>query len=177
MATHRFQLGDGEAEPIAVETTRGASGTHVRIEDRELIADVLDAATGAVRLSGGEDDHLATVERMHAVVDGDDVLVWWRGRSWRLPVHQAGARRAGGGAAAAAAGDEISAPMPGSVLDVKVAAGDTVSEGDVVVVMESMKMEMSLPAPRDAVIAEVNVATGDMVELGQTLVRFEPADD
>jgi biotin carboxyl carrier protein len=65
--------------------------------------------------------------------------------------------------------------MPGSVLSVRVAAGDDVSQGDVLVVVESMKMELTLIAPRDATVREVRVAEGDQVKQGQPLVELQDA--
>ena len=65
--------------------------------------------------------------------------------------------------------------MPGSVLLVHVAPGDKVSEGDVLVVLESMKMELSVQAPADGVVADVAVAVGDRVTVGQPLVEVTVA--
>jgi biotin carboxyl carrier protein len=64
--------------------------------------------------------------------------------------------------------------MPGSILSVRVAAGDQVQEGDVLVVVESMKMELTLTAPHDATVHEVRVSAGDQVTQGQSLVALEP---
>jgi acetyl-CoA/propionyl-CoA carboxylase biotin carboxyl carrier protein len=77
--------------------------------------------------------------------------------------------------AAADSGGALEAPMPGSVLSVRVAAGDQVEEGDVLVVVESMKMELTLTAPHDATVQEVRVAAGDQVTQGQSLVELEEA--
>jgi biotin carboxyl carrier protein len=65
--------------------------------------------------------------------------------------------------------------MPGSVLSVRVTAGEEVEEGDVLVVVESMKMELSITAPQDAKVVEVRVAEGDQVTQGQSLVELEAA--
>lgn len=69
--------------------------------------------------------------------------------------------------------DKMTAPMPGVILSVDVAAGATVKRGDPLMVLEAMKMKNELKAPRDGVIAEVYVAPGAQVKYGEFLVRFE----
>ncbi len=71
---------------------------------------------------------------------------------------------------------EIVSPMPGSVIAVQVISGDKVSEGDVVVVVEAMKMEHSLAAPLSG-RAEVLVSVGDQVTVDQVLARLIPDDE
>ncbi len=71
-------------------------------------------------------------------------------------------------------GDTISAPMPGLVKLVNVAAGDTVSKGQPLIVMEAMKMEHTLTAPRDGTIAEVTTNPGDQVEEAIVLLALAP---
>jgi biotin carboxyl carrier protein len=75
--------------------------------------------------------------------------------------------------ASVAADGLLEAPMPGCVLSVCVAAGDQVGEGDVLVVVESMKMELTLTAPHDATVREIRVAEGEQVKQGQSLVELE----
>jgi 3-methylcrotonyl-CoA carboxylase alpha subunit len=70
----------------------------------------------------------------------------------------------------------LKAPMPGHVLDVRARAGQEVSAGAVLVVLEAMKMEHSLMAPWDAVVESVDVRSGDRVEEGAELVRLVPAE-
>ena len=76
-----------------------------------------------------------------------------------------GARPAGGGGEAAAGGDDMRAPMPGCWRDLG-AGGAAVARGDVLVVLEAMKMEHALLAPRDGTVAEVLVAAGEQVAEG-----------
>ncbi len=66
--------------------------------------------------------------------------------------------------AAPAAGAQIKAPMPGTILDVKVQNNQTVKKGDVLVILEAMKMENEIQAPCDGKVTGVNVRKGDTVE-------------
>jgi propionyl-CoA carboxylase alpha chain len=67
----------------------------------------------------------------------------------------------------------LHAPMPGKVVKVEVIEGDSVDEGQVLVVMEAMKMEHTLRSPHSGTVTSVQTATGDQVEAGQTLVVVE----
>ena len=68
------------------------------------------------------------------------------------------------------AGEEIKAPMPGTIVAVKVAPGTPVKNGQVLVVLEAMKMENEIVAPHDATVAQVLVSQGASVESGVPLV-------
>jgi len=69
-----------------------------------------------------------------------------------------------------AAGTPVTAPLPGTVLSVKVSAGQTVKAGDTLVIIEAMKMENEIAAPHDATIASIAVSNGQSVESGTPLV-------
>ena len=74
--------------------------------------------------------------------------------------------------AGAAGAVTVKAPMPGNILDVKVAAGASVKAGDVLVILEAMKMENEIVAPQDGTVASINVHKGDTVNSGDTLVSM-----
>ena len=67
----------------------------------------------------------------------------------------------------------VMAPMPATVVAVKAAAGQAVSQGETVIVLEAMKMELPIKAPRDGVIKAVLCAKGDLVQPGVNLLEFE----
>ena len=72
-------------------------------------------------------------------------------------------------AAPAPAAEQICAPMPGNILAVNVTAGQAVKKGDVLMVLEAMKMENEIMCPRDGVVASVNTSKGASVESGTLL--------
>jgi len=130
-----------------------------------LSADPLD---GAVRLT--TDGHVTTVRLL---ADGPTLTLGRDGQSWTFtrpdPLERAEGTQAGEGA--------VVAPMPGLVTAVHVSPGATVRQGDPLMVLEAMKMEHRLTAPRDGTVAELGVAVGDQVSDGALLARIEGADD
>jgi len=98
--------------------------------------------------------------------DGDGVWLVDAGvpTRWAPLVERAGARVGAG---------SLDAPMPGTVIDVRTEPGAAVAEGDTLVILESMKMELAIQAPADGVVADVFVATGDRVAQAQPLVALD----
>lgn len=69
-------------------------------------------------------------------------------------------------------GIKVNAPMPGKILGVKANPGQTVKKGDVLLILEAMKMENEVVAPSDGTVASINVSVGDMVESGDVLATL-----
>lgn len=111
-------------------------------------------------------------EQVWVVTHRDTVFVHAAGRAWRLevtdPVEQS--LKVSGGS------DAATAPMPGTVVEVAVAAGDDVTTGQALAVIESMKMHTTISAWRDGRVERVVVAVGDTFDTGAPLVTLEPLD-
>ena len=75
-------------------------------------------------------------------------------------------------AAVAANATPVNAPMPGTILNVKVNVGDQVKEGDVVIILEAMKMENEICAPKSGTVAQVLTAKGSTVNTGDAMISI-----
>jgi acetyl-CoA/propionyl-CoA carboxylase biotin carboxyl carrier protein len=108
---------------------------------------------------------LAGVERRYAVhATVDAIWIAREGHHLELRTERSA------GLAAAAHADSLEAPMPGTVLLVHVSNGDLVSGGEVLVVLESMKMELSITAPHDGTVDGLRLKPGDRVALNEPLL-------
>ncbi|MFW5676263.1 MAG: biotin/lipoyl-containing protein [Acetivibrio ethanolgignens] len=74
--------------------------------------------------------------------------------------------------AGAQGGIKVNAPMPGKILDVKAPVGTAVKKGQVILILEAMKMENEVVAPEDGTVATINVSVGDSVEAGVVLATL-----
>lgn len=111
-------------------------------------------------------------QRCRLVQSGTEVVVFHEGLTYRFGKQQH--MRADD---LAAGGDQVVSAMPGIIKQVLVAQGQKVTVGEPMVIMEAMKMEMTLPAPRDGVVAEVLVADGVQVTDGVALVTLQAQAD
>ena len=114
----------------------------------------------------------------HPRLEPDGPTPFDAGDGWRLggpalPARAHAERIAADGGASAEADGSVRAPMPGTVLAVKVHEGQTVTAGEPLGVLEAMKMEHTLTAPTDGTVTSVNAAVGDQVPLGHTLFHVE----
>ncbi len=82
------------------------------------------------------------------------------------------APKAAQGASAGQGATKVNAPMPGKILSVKVSAGQAVKKGDVLMILEAMKMENEVVAPSDGTIASIDVTEGSSVEAGAVLASL-----
>jgi 3-methylcrotonyl-CoA carboxylase alpha subunit len=127
-------------------------------------------ASGAVRLEMTLNSIRQPMEIL-ALAGGDRIVVTLDGRSEAFDLPRAKADAEGG-----LGGNVILSPMPGLVARLAARPGQGVRAGEVLIVLEAMKMEHALTAPRDGVVAEVLCAAGDQVAHGVALLSLEPAD-
>lgn len=93
--------------------------------------------------------------------------------SQRVRKPQAPARSQTSGGAGGSGGNSVASPMQATVIKVEVKPGDAVIKGQTVVVLEAMKMEQSIPAPRDGVVASVGAEVGTTIKAGHGLITLE----
>ena len=161
--SYRLSL-DGEERDV--EVVEGPDGLAVRIDGRLLDAN-LSNINGSLYslLLGGRSYEVVAVE----APGGYEVLI--HNRVFEVGVEEPGGSRRGA-RPALAAGDQVRSPMTGVVAEVIVGAGDAVVKGQVVVVVESMKMNNELRSPRDGIVSSVHVGRGERVERNAVLVTL-----
>jgi 3-methylcrotonyl-CoA carboxylase alpha subunit len=161
---HAIDLKDGE-EIVRVVVHYRREGFEV-----DLPCGTRVSARGELDGDGGLSAEVAGHARSATVVrQGDDLVVLSAGTQ-----HVLGVVSASGGDDDQVAGG-LTAPMPGKVVQVLVAAGDAVTKGQALLVLEAMKMETTISAPADGVVKEVRFAAGDQVDDGAALIVMEDA--
>lgn len=161
---HAFKLLDAEHN---LELSRGRDVYRLHFADAVLPVNLKTGADGRAWLTVN-DRHVEVV----IATRGDDVFVHLDGEAYQLryehPLDRLAAQAGG------SASDRILAPMPGSIVSVHVAAGDAVKRGQTLLLMESMKMETTLTAPRDGVVAAVQFEKGQTFDRDALLLSLEP---
>lgn len=152
---------------ISIELTPGSSGKSYRAAIGETIVDV-----EILQVENGKLDLLIAGKRVIAYVSSDNARRWVtvHGQTFVLTKPVAGAQRKSTGHAQAS---ELVAPMPGQVRAVNIAEGEVVSKGQTLLVLEAMKMEIRIQAPRDGKVAKLFVKQGQTVEREQMLIEIE----
>ena len=158
------------AEVSLERADRTQSESHLaRVNDRtwEVEVETMSGGAGWLRIHG-------RIVPFQAARVNDGVLIWTAGRAYELEKVDATPQRAT--SAAAASTGEIKAPMPGKVLKIDVAPGDAFTAHQPLIVMESMKMEMTLSAPAPGRVKDILCKPGDLVEMGAVLARLDEED-
>lgn len=117
-----------------------------------------------------------TMKHYHVNVNGTDYEI----EIEEISAEEAKAHQSAPAAAAPAASasvptgaETVSAPMPGTILDVKASVGQSVNKGDVLMILEAMKMENEIMAPKSGKVVSVSVSKGASVKTGDVLLAIE----
>ena len=161
-APHTLTLRRGD-ETLSVEATAAGAGWTLAIGERQVDAAARFAPDGAtgVTLDGAQN-------RAVVLDHGDTIAVFIDGAGWSFERVDPLAPPEG----ADAHTGRLSAPMPGRVVQLLVAPGDNVSQGQPLIVIEAMKMEHTIAAPRNGTVETVRYAIGDLVEEGAELIAL-----
>lgn len=161
---HRFRLGDAEH---LVALSRSPQAYRLHVGDTRLDIRLDPAADGRARLVVGDRAFEVVI-----ATRGDEVFVHLDGEAhvlrYQHPLDRLAAQSGG------SADDRISAPMPGSIVSLAVQVGEAVSRGQTLLVMESMKMETTLLAPRDGVVAAIRFDKAQSFDRDAVLLELEP---
>jgi propionyl-CoA carboxylase alpha chain len=144
---------------------------HVHLDGEHVEVDLVSPQPGEgwLRIAG----------RVHPffVTRRQDVLyVWVDGRTYQFTIVERGPRRATDESATSRRG-ELTAPMPGTILKVMVAEGDRFKAHQALIVMESMKMEMTISAPHPGRVRRLACEAGQLVDMGTVLATLDDKDE
>lgn len=170
MAAFKYEHEVDGPHTVRVERLVERDGACFRVDTGTLKAEVetVQPSPGA-----GWFLHHGRVVAFHAVRTERGVEVWHDGR--RVCLETAGRRaRRGQAGQAGPPMDELAAPMPGTILKINVKPGDAFEAHQALVVMESMKMEMTLSSPHAGKVAEIRCRVGELVSMGAVLAKLEP---
>ena len=161
-------LRDGDRDIRITAQATGDGGWRLQLPDRSVQAALVGEAAGEATVAIDTVRHRAFLE-----VDDDSVTVTVGPACHRLTLIRPLARAA----ALEETSGMLTAPMPGKVINVMVAAGDTISRGQPLMVLEAMKMEHTIAAPADGRVQSIAFADGAQVEEGAVLLRLAGGDD
>jgi 3-methylcrotonyl-CoA carboxylase alpha subunit len=162
---------EGNGEVAIVVYRRRDGGLRLDLPGGAVDAYVRRNEDGRLAIRFGDETFVATVVRRQTA-DGADYTLFAGGATRRLhlvdPLDVTQYETAGSAEAS------VRSPLPGRIIDLKVKAGDRVSKGTALLVLEAMKMEHTLSAPADGTVKSVRYGVGEQVAEGAELVEFEP---
>jgi biotin carboxyl carrier protein len=158
---------DFNSQSSTVDLTPSNSGKSFRatIGDRSVDVEILQANDGKL-------DLLIDGRHVTAYVSSNNAKRWVTVNGQTFVLSKSSDARRSGGAHHHAAG-ELTAPMPGQVRAVNVNEGDAVTKGQTLLLLEAMKMEIRVQAPRDGVVKKLFVRQGQTVEREQMLIEIQ----
>ncbi|SHF30465.1 acetyl-CoA carboxylase biotin carboxylase subunit [Streptoalloteichus hindustanus] len=174
-----WRIGEPAWATWRIETAERPA-VEVRVRGRAADAEVAvgdgEPEPASARWQGGDLvlTHRGRTRRYACARDGEVTWLGADGHAWALTETE---RLAAARHEAAAAGGPVTSPMPGTVLVVKVAAGDAVVAGQPLLIVEAMKMEHTITAPVDGVVSELHARAGQSVGLGQPLAVVAPHEE
>lgn len=159
---------DFNSQSFHIDLTPSGKSYRATMGDQTVEVEIL-----RVHAERGQLDLLIDGQRVTAYVSSDGTKCWVtiHGQTSVLTKSAAGARKSGGGHHHAAG--ELTAPMPGLVRSVNVEEGESISKGQTLLVLEAMKMEIRIHAPREGVIQKLWVKQGQTVEREQILIEID----
>jgi|GEM_PF-1472014 len=163
-----------EARAFEVETLADGRYRLLTPEGREVLIDAYAPSQGRLQMIVEGKSYDASV-RAQTRADAQVQAVQIRGEFHEFEVLNARQKRmlAAGIGARGADGPDLVSPMAGKVVAVVCAEGDTVAQGDCIIIVEAMKMENDLKAHVGGAISKIHVAEGDAVEVGDVLISIE----
>lgn len=167
-----YEVSTKKGEPVVVGLRESGEGIYeVTIDGKTVHVDAVKSGPTVYSMIEDGKQFEALVDEKGA--HGFDVLLG--GRIFHLEAIDERTKLLAGSAHAVASGPQlVEAEMPGKVAQISAAVGDTVSEGQGVLVIEAMKMENEIPAPIEGTIREISVSEGDTVEAGTALFTVDP---
>ncbi len=162
---YTYQVGD---HTHTVRLERAPDGIYVAsVDGREVALSVRALNDGGWLLTLAGQQFVA-----YGASDGSTRYVHVGGQQYTLTVPDSSTKRR----RASASGGDLTAQMPGQVVDVLVREGDMVQAGQTLLILEAMKMEIRVTAPSDGRVRRLPVEKGAVVERGQPLIELEPAN-
>jgi acetyl/propionyl-CoA carboxylase alpha subunit len=153
-------------DDAVLDITSDGAAYSLSLDGQQQHVELLQSSNGRLDLVI-DDQHAAA----YVTAEGQTRWVTVNGRTFRLTKKSRSARPAGGHDGSS----ELAAPMPGQVRAVNIQPGDSVTKGQVLVVLEAMKMEIRLQAPFDGQVSAVDATLGQTVEREQILVKLQRA--
>jgi biotin carboxyl carrier protein len=165
---------NGKSRSVSVERAGATGRFRVTIDGERRLVDAQRSGEYGLSLLVDGDSHAGTTVQLAPGPAPGALLAYLQGRSVAVTVNGRRTGRGASDAAGAAHGEQkIVAPMPGRVVRVLVAAGDSVEARQPIIVVEAMKMENELRSPKAGRVKDVGVTAGASVEAGRVLVVVE----